>query len=262
MNRQRLLKARDLASKNESDRMTYLNPQEHEQVERFEVAYNAIDRHLRNILHRDPQTSFAQLIVDYFRKKKIGSTDYTDLRTFADLRNVLVHEKVKPKAYIAVPAPFVVEKIEEIRDRLIHPQRVLPKFQKSVESIKPDDSLAKVLALINDREYSQFPVYDANQFKGLLTENGITRWFAHHTSKVLSLIEVSDISVKQVLGEEERRSNYEFVPRSLTTIELTTLFAEREMLEAALITQSGNRKEKLMGIVTRWDVVQLRKELP
>ena len=42
--------------------------------------------------------------------------------------------------------------------------------------------------------------------------------------------------------------------------ELMALFAETELLEAALITQNGKRSEKLMGIVTRWDVVQLKNQ--
>jgi predicted transcriptional regulator len=242
------------ASKNQ------LSSQEQDQVERFESAYNAIDRHLRKVLNQANNARFTQLIGEYSRRGKLGNADHNDLRTFADLRNVLVHEKVKPRTYLAMPAPFVVEKIESIRDRILHPELLIPKFQKTVESIKIDDALARVLALIAERDYSQFPVYDGEHFKGLLTENGITRWLAHHVSKVLSLVDLEDVSTKHVLGEEEKRRNVEFVSRSLTMYELMALFAETELLEAALITQNGKPSEKLMGIVTRWDVVQLKNQ--
>ena len=39
-----------------------LSAEEQDQIERFEAAYNAIDRHLRRNLDRDNHASFAQII--------------------------------------------------------------------------------------------------------------------------------------------------------------------------------------------------------
>ena len=83
----------------------------------------------------------------------------------------------------------------------------------SVESVRSEDSLAQVLRRIAERDYSQFPVYSGTTFQGLLTENGITRWLARHVVSKLSLIELEDITVKQVFPEEEHRPNWRIVPR-------------------------------------------------
>jgi predicted transcriptional regulator len=88
-----------------------------------------------------------------------------------------------------------------------------------------------------------------------LTENGITRWLAHYVSKEMSMVELNDVPVRQVLPEEEKRPNCLFVARDKTVDEAKALFATKELLEAVLITQSGNRTEKLIGIITRWDVL-------
>jgi len=231
-----------------------MSDDQRELVERFEAAYNSIDRFLRKRLGKEHSTSFIALVADYERTHRMG-TDSDYLRMAADLRNVLVHEKTKPYQPVAVPTMPVVDTLERICRRLTNPPLVVPRFQRPVEVVTLDDSLAKVLKRVSQREYSQFPVYDAERFRGLLTENGITRWLAHHVSKNLSLVELDEVMVRQVLPEEEKRPNCLFVSRSNTLDEVRALFAEKELLEAVLITEAGKPAEKPIGIVTRWDVL-------
>jgi predicted transcriptional regulator len=61
--------------------------------------------------------------------------------------------------------------------------------------------------LIKKHDYSQFPIYDEDEFVGLLTENGITRWLAKHVTQVLSLVDFEEIPVSALLQEEEMREN-------------------------------------------------------
>lgn len=132
-----------------------------------------------------------------------------------------------------------------------------PKNRRSVETISIQDTLARVLKIIDRRDYSQFPVYEDKQFRGLLTENGVTRWLAHHVVKTLSLVELDDIPVAQVLQNEEKRKNYQFVSREMLVDDIRALFAKQALLEAVLITASGKQAEKLLGVATRWDVLHL-----
>lgn len=231
-----------------------LNNEQRQAIERFEAAYNSIDRHLRHCLSKESSTTFSQLVKEYSQKNPFSKHRDT-LRIAADLRNFLVHEKVAPFQHAAIPTEETVRNLEEIRDQLLNPGRVFPTFQKRVETLSPDESLAKVLKLICQRNYSQFPVYSGQTFKGLLTENGITRWLAHHVTQNFSLIELEDVTVKQILPEEEKRSNWHFVSRIATIEDLKRQFSENDILEAVLITDAGKRSESPLGIVTRWDMV-------
>jgi len=100
-------------------------------------------------------------------------------------------------------------------------------------------------------------VYDDKQFHGLLTENGVTRWLAHHVVRTLSLVELDDIPVGKVLQNEEERKNHQFVSRDMRVDDVSALFAKQTLLEAVLITASGKQTEKLLGIATRWDILHL-----
>jgi predicted transcriptional regulator len=181
-----------------------------------------------------------------------GRRDVESLRTVAELRNLLVHHSKKPYEYVAVPTEAIVSRLKEVCRRLLDPERVFPKFQKNVETVAPQDSLANVLDRIAKYDLSQFPVYSGGTFKGLLTENGITRWFAHHVSKE-SIVDAKDVLVRDVVPEEEKRSDFDFVARGDSVDSVRKLFSENKLLEVVLITETGARRERLLGIVTRWD---------
>jgi len=226
-------------------------------IQHFEADYNSIDQFLRKSLDSNRQASFSYLVSEYSRRHS-GWRDADLLRMTADVRNAIVHGKTEPYRYVAVPTPAVVLKLRTCKERLINPSRVFPTFQHKVETILLQDSLSHVLKIIAQRDYSQFPVYEAEQFQGLLTENGITRWLAHHVTNHFSLVELDEVPVKQVLRNEEKRKTYHFVSRDTHVDDLRGLFSSHEMLEAVFITAHGKESEGLLGIATRWDMLHLK----
>jgi predicted transcriptional regulator len=225
-------------------------------IERFQTNYNAVDRFLRGKLQATNQATFTFLVSEYSRKHP-GWRDAELLRMIAEVRNAIVHGRTEPYRYVAMPTPALAHELEHCRERLIRPELVIPRYQRAVETVAAGDTLARVLRLVHLRDYSQFPVYDNDRFLGLLTENGITRWLARNVSDTLSLVELEDISVRQVLRDQEKCETWEFVSRQERVDDLVGRFATSPLLEAALITASGKESEKLLGIATRWDILRL-----
>ena len=110
-------------------------------------------------------------------------------------RNCLVHEKTHPYKNLAVPTIETVDMLEGIAQQFTNPARAIPTFRKAVETVETSTSLASVLRTIAKRDFSQFPVYESGAFRGLLTENGITRWLSHHVTTELSLVELDEVTV-------------------------------------------------------------------
>ena len=71
-------------------------------------------------------------------------------------------------------------------------------------------------------------------------------WVAHHVTNQLSLVELDDVPVKQVLHTEEKRKTYHFVARDTHVDDVRGLFASHEILEAVFITASGKESEGLL----------------
>lgn len=226
-------------------------------IEEFQTNYNAVDRFLRGELQAAKQISFIALVSEYSRKHP-GWRDGDLLRVIAEVRNAIVHGRTEPYRYVAIPTSSLARELELCRDRLIRPEIVIPKFQRTVETVAVQDTLGRVLRLVHTRDYSQFPVYENNRFCGLLTENGITRWLARHVSDSLSLVDLDEIPVAQVLRDQEKFETWTFMSREQRVDDLLGRFSAIPLLEAALITAHGKDSEKLIGIATRWDVLQAK----
>lgn len=232
-----------------------LSPADQDLIGRFEAAYNGIDRALKDHLGVTEYVPFRTLLEDYNKLHPHWKDDKEDLIEFSRLRNVVVHNRVYPYRYYAIPTASAVRGIEAIYARLTQPARAIPTWQREVRVVQISDSLPDVLSLINTLEHSRFPVYENGTFCGLLTENSITRWLARHSARNSTRINLHDHRVREVMSEARNRPNWEFVPADATVDEVRYKFARNPRLEAALITPHGQLHEALSGIVTRGDML-------
>lgn len=223
---------------------------------RFQVAFNQIDHFMRKVTRRDREHGFVSVLRDFEMKGGLGS-DGDFLRSAADLRNVLIHNRTLPHFEMAIPTEQVVQRLERLSDSILRPPKVYPMFKKNVACVAPEDSLAHVMRLVDAMKFSQFPVMEGIRFLGLLTENGITRWLARKVVNSDSLVELDDAKVCDLVREEEERKNAAFVSKDKPTTEVREMFRCNGFLEAILITHHGRPTEKLLGLINRWDMARV-----
>jgi predicted transcriptional regulator len=229
-------------------------------IEEFITTFNRLHKAICRELREDDRLDFTVAVARYEDKRKSWPFG-TDLRMLARLRNVLVHEQRHPKQYLAHPSKGSLQTLQRVLNSVEKPTLLIPRFQRTVECVGVDDALSDILPRVLAGSFSQFPVYDDDEFKGLLTENGIVRYLAHHQTSQDSLIELAEVSVRALLRQDENRKNVAFAPRTERLDAMLDRFAQQPVLEAVLITAKGKKEEKLLGIATQWDALKARKEL-
>jgi len=181
------------------------------------------------------------------------------LRIVAQARNLIVHTRTTPDAYVVAPSHSLVASVEAVRDRLLKPRSALRAFGKCVRTMKAGDPLSAVFTAIAQADYSQFPVYRDGMFVGLLTENGITRWIARRARR--DDADWDQVPVGEVFRSEDGKGrNYAFVGANNSVLDIRAQFWANELLEAALITRRGSPSNRLLGIATRWDIAAWRED--
>lgn len=176
----------------------------------------------------------------------------TQLRTFGDLRNVLAHNDNRD---IAIPTDETVEEMKHIYRLLTNPLTAFHIAQKEVKKFDKETPFIEVLRVIHKERHSQYPIYDQDTFEGLLTDNGITYWLSTQTSKDSILLK--DTKVEDVLVNDQKRRNYKFIPSSMDIYEVENQFNDVNR-EALFVTENGNPNQKIIGIITRTDIIQQR----
>ena len=212
---------------------------EKERVERFEAAYNRIDHRLTEYTEQQgrrrkhPFASKLRTTAKRYRRMK----KYVDfLLEIGELRNAIVHGRTENDYFIAVPNEDVVLKLEEIEDRMFSPPSVNSKFVKKVTILQADQSLNDVLKLIRSDGYSRYPVYDGKSFVGLLTTNGLARWFASHVKGGTLDHNLKTVSIAEVLESDHRKEAVVFVTKKALIDDVEAMFIDRHPLEAVIIT--------------------------
>lgn len=228
----------------------------------FLATFNRIENFLNNGNENEEYRPFKRLVRDQIKRNVIIKRNEDKLNKFADLRNAIVHKSTQGTYAIAEPHDSIVEEIEKVEQELINPPKVIPTFQTKVETFKHNNSIADVLKIIRERDYTQFPVYQEEEFIGLLTENGITKWLARNIEE--DIISLQETNLVDILEFEEEVDNYIFIGKEMNVYEAEEIFKnfphDRERLDALLITHSGKNTQSLLGIITTWDILQFYKK--
>ncbi len=228
--------------------------------ERFLTAFGSIEYYLRALTGEPKRTRFYTM-VDKAAEINAAVRRYADdLKEFADLRNAIIHERTDEHV-IAEPNDLAVRQIEHIQRLLENPPRVIPVFQKPVLSMQAIDPIAAAAYAMLAHNYSQLPIYDGQEFSGLLTTESIARWLGRCAPQ--GLINLEAVTIAEVLAChcEQAGQNYRFVNREETVFAALEAFQTCEQcgrrLDAILITEHGSEAESLLGIITIWDVPRI-----
>lgn len=232
---------------------------ESERVNRFLIAFNRIHHKLGELLPDRRDDAFTGMLEEACSRYVSLRIFKQDLRQYARLRNALVHEYTNDDYFIAVPHLTIVESIESICRHLEKPKSVMSIAVKPVVVFQASTYLRDVFQAIEQYGITSFPVYLDHAFKGLVTEDGLSRWIASRLKESM-VIDFNHITLQEVLPLE-RPFNVVFVSKKMNIFEVDDLYKQKlkagSKIDAVIVTATGGLHEKPEGIITSWDLVKI-----
>ncbi|RJF75648.1 CBS domain-containing protein [Deinococcus cavernae] len=228
---------------------------------RFLDAFTEVEKYLKNKHGRGDgrHEDFGSLLVRAEKTDRAIRMYSDDLRVFANLRNLLVHQRFQNE-YLAATNEGVTEQLEKIVRTLAQPPEVYSLFRRDVTTVTAETQIGVALTVMAQLELSQMPVYENGVFAGLLTSDTVARWLGANVKEELV---VFDVPVRKVLSFRETTEKHSFLARQATVfeaIEAFDVYAKKgERLSAILITHQGRDTEKLLGIITIYDLPEAMK---
>jgi predicted transcriptional regulator len=230
--------------------------------DRFLLAFKKIEYCLNKIVKHKKRVKFYDLVQAAIESDPSIRFFQSDLEEYADLRNAIVHRYSNGQV-IAEPNDKAVNEIESIASMICNPPRVSSLFKRNVVILSPEDSIEEAVNIMLKKSFSQLPVVKNTRFWGLLTTNTIARWLGSQTSE--NILNVKQTPITKVLNFTEDRDNHLFLKEDGTLFDVLEYFKEYEkkgkVLNAILITKSGSSSEKLLGIITIWDLPKIYGKL-
>ncbi|AWB84109.1 hypothetical protein [Corynebacterium liangguodongii] len=229
----------------------------------FLAAFNTIEKHLRSALGAKRGDGFTWMVGKARRAGILTQRQGDVLTEFAELRNAISHGEYEDFRPIAEPLPETVAEIERIRDALLRPTAALSVTAgEAVSTFAPGDAISGPLALIRDKDFSQFPIYEGNRCVGVLTTDAIARWVAADLGADGTL---DARTVAEVLRYGERVERAVFLSRDATVAAaynaLTTPLDDASLPRILIITESGVATGRPLGVLTAADLPALVRHI-
>ncbi len=229
---------------------------------RFLDAFNAIENWMRHELNAPEHVEFRTLVADLAEANNGFKRHARTLKRLAKLRNLIAHDYSRDEP-LAVPTLRTVEQICAIRTELVSPPSLYSVAAFPVQMCRPTDPLGCSVAKMHEGVFSQLPIYDGNNFLGLLTAETIARWLACNLNGGVGLVEERPIS--EIIQHQEDADNHTFLSRASTVADGLTAFDKflrrGKRLEAILITENGLSTERPLRIATIHDIPKLRQAI-
>lgn len=227
-------------------------------AERFIDSYNFVDKLLKDI-EKDHYESFSSKVKN--SKNPLIRNFRDKLLDYGELRNAIVHNPKIGGRFIAEPLEEVVIDFENIKEKLTNPKKVIPTFQFEVIGAHKNEKLDKVLKIMREMSFSQFPVFDDNNsIIELINTNTISRWLGKNI--INDEIITENPKVSELISEIEFKNNYKFISRDCNIYNAYNFFIQQiensnRNLDVLFITNSGSPDEKLLGLITIEDIANL-----
>jgi predicted transcriptional regulator len=223
--------------------------------EAFLAIFSEVEKWLRVSAGADKTISFYQLVEVNALSNPIVRRYKDDLKEYADLRNAIVHERSDGHV-IAEPNERAVSNFDRIKVALLKPPKVIPQFQMQVRTRASEESIGSALTDMREGSFSQLPVVKSGSVVALLTSETVVRWLASELAN--DIVSLQETPIHAVLEHVEDEDHYCFLSRNASLHEVITKFEEftsrGKDLDAILITDSGKPDQKLLGILTVYDL--------
>ncbi|PKM65732.1 MAG: hypothetical protein CVU95_14190 [Firmicutes bacterium HGW-Firmicutes-2] len=183
------------------------------------------------------------------------------LNSLGDLRNVLVHGEGND--IIAIPSEAAVSTLIAIVEKYASPTPLYNMINHKVVRTQSDRSLADALILMRKHDYTKIPVYNGHTYIGLLSGNIVARWMANHIEESGEIKEsLKDVTLETLLTLYEKTDTVVFIPKDMDIYDFIRLSRkQKSKLSLYIMTQTGDRNEKPLGIITAYDYPRLLHEL-
>lgn len=227
--------------------------------ERFRRAFLAIDGYLRQLTGSTGREPLASVMRKARSRSPVVSRRWQDLEAIRELRNAIEHDI---HGLLAEPTDKAVQLVEEIRDLLLKPPDTQP-FLREVKTVNLEATVAEAVRLMYEKDFSQLPVVDQGGIADMLTTNTLARWLGAQVAE--DIFSLEEALLKDVLRYREDGETWDCISRNRTLFGVVEYF-EQELRQgrrpiALIITHSGKRHEKPLGIITPWDLPEIYKRI-
>ena len=228
-------------------------------VDRFLDLYKELEEALRE----RGMTHGRSSIIMQFISSPEGRPFKDELNTCREMRNILAHNQDIDGEAPFVPTDASIKALEKILAYMKMPPLALSKGTRYENLIcaKLSDRAKPIMEKMVSRGYSHIPVFENGVLFGVFSISTIFSHILEHGEAVIDEDTLISDFNEDLPIENHIAESFEFASAETTVLEAEALLKnasgpESKRIAALFITRNGNKNERILGMVTPWDVLQ------
>lgn len=230
--------------------------------------YNEVDHFLRQKSKADKYADHSYLIQEMTARNAVVARYQQVLRVVAQIRNTLVHNPIPLIAQpIVEPDPQLITTYRNIRDALLNPANALSIAvpAQKIYTSHLEANLSDVMKVMSENTFTHIPIIENEKMIGVFSENALLTYLV----TVGETIVTSDMKIKDVKDylpiSAHKGESFVFLSRKSSLSDVYKIFNDaikiHKRIGMVFITEHGKPTEKLLGIITAWDLASPEFEL-
>ena len=209
--------------------------------------------------YRGTRRHYSSVVFEFAKDYESGPVR-DKLDVCREIRNLLTHNPNLNGEPIVEPSQSVVEAMKEVLEFVKRPPLAMEFATKGEQVMKAslNQQVLRLMEVMDKNGYSHIPVMRDGQFCGVFSVGSVFRYLLRSGGEGIS----PDTTVADIGGHiqvKDHMENYEFVSKDATYITVRKKFehvkGKNKRVSVIFITETGSPEERLLGMLTPWDVL-------
>ena len=184
----------------------------------------------------------------------------TELDYCRDVRNLLSHNPKVDNVYPVIPSEQMIDLLKETINKVKHPPKakdiMVPASR--IVSKKMEDSVFPVIREMVNNAYTHIPIMKEGAVVGVFSEGTILSYMLDEEIVCTDQdMHFSDIE-KYLKIENHKSETFRFVSENDMRASIDDMFSDallhNDRIGMVFVTHSGKSTEKILGLITAWDL--------
>lgn len=229
-------------------------------TEEFLDKYKQMENIVRNEYNLGDNDSIVNFLINSKEFKHIEN----ELDLCRDTRNLLSHNPKINGEYLVYPSEEMIKLLDEVIQKVTKPLKASNVMVKKSELcfMSMQDKVKDAMITMKEHSYKYIPIledgvlvgmFSAKTILDIMTSEGVDAFKDDATFESIS---------KYIAIENVSSKTFAFVGNSTPLCEVKDIFKEdvehKERINIIFVTQHGKSDEKLLGIITAWEIASAR----
>ena len=227
-------------------------------IERFLDLYKQLEDELED-KYRNARRHYSSVVFEFIRDE--DSAPVRDqLETCREIRNLLTHSANLGGEPIVEPSAPVVAAMEEVLNFVRKPPLALDYATKWDQVMKAHlhQKVLRLMEVMDKNGYSHIPVLNDGEFCGVFSVGSVFQYILRTGGKGIKP-ETTVAELGRHIQVDAHMENYDFVPKDATYLSVRRKFekvrGKNKRISVIFITENGKPGERVLGMLTPWDVL-------